>query len=124
MPKHKILLIDDDRELVELLTEYLASEGFELVSCFDGISGLEKAYDDSIDLILLDVMMPDLDGFATFQKLQANQQTKDIPVILLTAKIQDRDRQKFDSLGVSGVIAKPFEPLSLAEEVAQILGWA
>ncbi|CDM98017.1 putative two-component response regulator [Limnospira indica PCC 8005] len=124
MTTKRILLIDDEddiREIAQLSLEMIG--GWNVITACCGMEGIETAENEQPDAIMLDVMMPELDGFATFQKLQANQQTKDIPVILLTAKIQSSDRQKFDSLGVSGVIAKPFEPLSLAEEVAQILGW-
>ena len=69
MKKHKLLLIDDDKELAELLSDYLATEGFELICCYDGISGLESAFDNSISLIMLDVMMPGLTGFEVLNTL-------------------------------------------------------
>lgn len=125
MTNKRILLIDDEddiREIAQLSLEMIG--GWDVMTASCGIEGIETAHNQQPDAILLDVMMPELDGFATFQKLQGFQETKHIPVILLTAKIQPSDRQKFHSLGVSGVIAKPFEPLSLAEEVSQILGWS
>jgi CheY-like chemotaxis protein len=69
-------------------------------------------------------MMPDMDGIATFEKLQANPLTKDIPVILLTAKIQASDRRRYSKLGIVTAIAKPFNPLELAGQVATALGWS
>ncbi len=75
------------------------------------------------DAILLDVMMPDMDGPATFKKLQANPSTQQIPVILLTAKVLYADQRRFSELGVNSVIAKPFEPMNLAAQVASALGW-
>jgi len=125
MASKRILLIDDEddiREIAQLSLEMIG--GWTVATANSGNRGLETARAQRPDAILLDVMMPGLDGFATFQKLQADPQTRDIPVILLTAKVQSADRQKFDRLGVSGVIAKPFEPMSLAEEVAHILGWS
>ncbi len=75
------------------------------------------------DAILLDVMMPDMDGLTTFQKLQENPATQAIPVILLTAKIQTSDRRRYAELGLSAAIAKPFNPLELANQIADSLGW-
>ncbi|MEB3883548.1 response regulator [Lyngbya sp. CCY1209] len=125
MATKRILLIDDEddiREIAQLSLEMIG--GWTVATADSGNRGLETARAQRPDAILLDVMMPGLDGFATFQKLQADPQTREIPVILLTAKVQSADRQKFDRLGVSGVISKPFEPMSLAEEVAHILGWS
>ncbi len=67
--------------------------------------------------------MPDMDGFAVYEKLQANSATQAIPVIFLTAKVQASDRARFAQIGIAGVITKPFEPTSICEEVTEILGW-
>ncbi|MEW6499331.1 MAG: response regulator, partial [Cyanobacteriota bacterium] len=76
-----------------------------------------------LDAILLDVMMPDWDGVTTFQQLQANPATQHIPVLLLTAKMQAADKRRFAQLGVTAAIAKPFDPMTLADQVAKSLGW-
>ncbi len=89
-----------------------------------GIEGLADAKAQKPDAILLDMMMPGMDGAATFQKLQGDATTQGIPVILLTAKVQSSDRLRFAEMGVAGVIAKPFDPISLASQVAQILDWS
>ena len=68
--------------------------------------------------------MPDVDGFATFQQLQANTATRHIPVILLTAKVQAVDQRRFADLGVAGIISKPFNPLNLSSQIAEPLGWS
>jgi two-component system alkaline phosphatase synthesis response regulator PhoP len=123
IPK-RILLIDDEddiREIAQLSLEMMG--GWQVVLANSGREGIEKAQTDEPDVILLDVMMPGLDGLATFQRLQADPVTQRIPVILLTAKVQSPDQRTFDQLGVSGLITKPFEPLTLAEQVAKILGW-
>ena len=78
----------------------------------------------SLDAILLDVSMPDMDGFAFFQKLQENPASQSIPVILLTAKVLPDDRARFAKMGVAGVINKPFNPVTISEQVAEILGWS
>ncbi len=88
-----------------------------------GQEGLDMAATHQPDAILLDVMMPDMDGLTTFQKLQANPATQAIPVILLTAKIQASDRRRYAELGLSAAIAKPFNPLDLANQIASALNW-
>ncbi len=124
MNTKRILLIDDEddiREVAQLSLEMVG--GWDVILASSGREGLEQAKTQQPDAILLDVMMPELDGLATFQQLQADQTTQHIPVILLTAKVQSTDQRKFAQLGVSGVITKPFEPLSLAETVATLLNW-
>ncbi len=121
----RILLIDDEediREVVQLSLEMMG--GWQVITAPSGSEGVTKADLEQPDAILLDVMMPDQDGLMTFQQLQANLTTKQIPVILLTAKVQAVDQRQFAELGVSGVITKPFEPLCLADQVATILGWS
>lgn len=89
-----------------------------------GREGIATAEAEQPDAILLDVMMPDMDGPTTFQQLQDNPATHQILVILLTAKVQASNRRRYDELGVKGAIAKPFNPLQLASQVAAILGWS
>jgi len=114
----RILLIDDDQELAELLSEYLASEGFELVCCFDGISGLAKAFDDNIDLILLDVMMPGLNGFEVLRALGSQHKT---PILMLTAKGDEADRVLGLELGADDYLAKPYNHRELLARIKAIL---
>ena len=115
--KH-ILLIDDDAELAELLTEYLESENFKVTSCLDGASGLAKAFDDSFDLILLDVMMPILNGFEVLKALGSNHKT---PILMLTAKGDDNDRILGLELGADDYLAKPFKHRELLARIKAIL---
>jgi CheY-like chemotaxis protein len=75
------------------------------------------------DAILLDVMMPDLDGPSTLALLRQDEALREIPVVLLTAKVQAADRRQFGALDVAGVLAKPFDPMTLADDVARALGW-
>jgi two-component system response regulator CpxR len=118
MKKHKLLLIDDDQELAELLTDYLATEGFELVCCHDGISGLEKAFDDTISLILLDVMMPGLTGFEVLKALGGNHKT---PILMLTAKGDNASRILGLELGADDYLPKPFQHRELLARINAIL---
>lgn len=120
----RVLIIDDEddiREVAKVSLEMVA--GWEVVTAECGRTGIEVAAQSRPDAILLDVMMPDIDGPTTFQMLQANPSTAGIPVILLTAKVRSADRHRFEQIGVQAVIAKPFDPIQLPQEVAQALGW-
>ena len=124
MTVRRILLVDDEdhiREVAQVSLEMTA--GWEVLTAGSGTEGLATAVAEQPDAILLDMMMPDMDGPATFQGLLADQRTRHIPVVLLTAKVQAADRRRFAGLGVAGVIAKPFDPLGLADQVAETLGW-
>ncbi|TWX52462.1 response regulator [Colwellia hornerae] len=118
MSKQKILIIDDDRELTELLTEYLSYEGFELEACHDGVSGLARAYDESFSLILLDVMMPKLNGFEVLKALGGQHKT---PILMLTAKGDNDDRILGLELGADDYLAKPFQHRELLARIKAIL---
>ncbi len=119
----RILIIDDEEDIREVAQLTLESVGgWEVFTAESGIEGLKLAEIEKPDAILLDVMMPDMDGIATFQELQANPATQSIPVILLTAKVQSSDQRRFAELGVQGLIAKPFNPMMLNDQLTQLLG--
>lgn len=120
----RILIIDDEddiREVAQLTLE--AVGGFEVFTAESGSEGLIKAETEQPDAILLDVMMPEMDGITTFKQLQANPLTSNIPVILLTAKVQTSDQRRFAELGIAGMVPKPFDPMTLTDQVAEVLGW-
>jgi CheY-like chemotaxis protein len=120
----RILVIDDEddiREVAQLSLEMVA--GWEVLPARSGAEGIERARAESPDAILLDVMMPGLDGPATFRLLRDDPATASIPVILLTAKVHAADRERFQGLGVDGVLTKPFDPMELSRQVAEVLGW-
>ena len=120
----KILIVDDEDDIREIAQVSLQMVGgWDVVTASSSEEAVSKAVSEQPDAILLDVMMPDKDGPATFKDLQAESSTNHIPVILLTAKVQSSDRQQFTELGVNGVIAKPFDPMTLAQEVANVLNW-
>ncbi len=112
------MLIDDDHELAELLVDYLAQQDFIVHCCFDGQSGLEKAYTDQFDLILLDVMMPKLNGFEVLKALGAEYKT---PVLMLTAKGDNNDKVRGLELGADDYLAKPFHHQELLARINAIL---
>lgn len=118
MTKKNILLIDDDEVLAELLGEYLTSKGFAFHYCANGVRGLEKAYDDSIDLILLDVMMPGLTGFEVLKALGGHHKT---PILMLTARGDDNDRVLGLELGADDYLAKPFHHQELLARINAII---
>jgi CheY-like chemotaxis protein len=124
MSAKRILLIDDEPEIREIVRVSLELVGgWDVSATGTAREGLTLAADQHPDAILLDVMMPDMDGPTTFQALQAAPETSAIPVILLTAKVQAADLRRFDQLGVAATIAKPFDPLTLPGQVASALGW-
>ena len=123
MPR-RVLIIDDEddiREVAALSLETVA--GWEVLLAGSGAAGIARAAELQPDAILLDVMMPVMDGPTTFRELRANPKTAQIPVILLTAKVQAADQKRFSDLGVSAVMFKPFDPLTLAGDIARALGW-
>ncbi|MGL5059495.1 MAG: response regulator [Microcoleus sp.] len=124
MADKRILVVDDEehlRELVQACLEDLG--GWETLVAGSGEECLQILKTEQPSAILLDVSMPGMSGLDLHDRLQSDPKTRSIPVILLTAKVLPSDRAKFAEMGVAGVIAKPIEPTSLTEEVAEILGW-
>ena len=120
-----ILVVDDDdgiREVIQICLESIA--GWEVIPASSGREALIVAQNRKPDAILLDVMMPDMDGLKTFQQLQNLSQTELIPTILLTAKSKISEQRKLQLLGVAGVIVKPFEPYNLVTQIKNILNWS
>lgn len=122
---HKVLIIDDEDDIREVAALSLESvAGWEVVTASSGAQGMARALEERPDAILLDVMMPGMDGPATFRAMQANPALASIPVLLLTAKVQASDQRAFADLGVRAVLFKPFDPMELAAEIAVVLGWS
>ena len=124
MSTKRILIIDDD-ETIQTVVQFgiKLAAGWEVLTAGSGVQGIQTAQVENPDVILLDIIMPDMDGIATFKALQSHTETKHIPVILLTAKAQAAEKQQFNHLGVRGVITKPFNSLHLPEQIARILHW-
>ena len=122
MATRKVLIIDDEpgiRRIAEISLKAIAT--WTVLTAASGQEGLAIARTEQPDAILLDVMLPDMDGVATFQQLQSNPATSHIPVVLLTAKVQASDQRRFAALGVKAMIAKPFKPAQLAEQLLSAL---
>ena len=117
MTAARILVVDDTPANVKLLVDLLSVNGFDVIAASSGTEGLERAGTDAPDLVLLDVMMPDLDGFAVCERLKANEATRDVPVIFLTALNQTVEKIRAFSTGGVDYLTKPFEPRELLARV-------
>lgn len=124
MSPRQILVVDDSPLIREVARLGLESQaGWNVVAAGSGTEALERAAVEEPEAILLDVVMPDMDGPATLRELRARPATCEIPVILVTARDGEADRERFRSLDVAGVITKPFQMQALAHQVAELLGW-
>ena len=120
----RILIIDDEDDIREVAALSLeATAGWEILTANSGAKGIEVAVAQQPDAILMDVMMPEVDGPTTFGLMQKNPAVAGIPVLLLTAKVQGIDQRRFANLGVTAVLFKPFDPLTLAAQISESLGW-
>jgi CheY-like chemotaxis protein len=121
----RILIIDDEDDIREVAALSLESvAGWSVLTACSGPEGIRAAHVEQPDAILMDVMMPSMDGPTTFREMQRFPEIANIPVVLLTAKVQGVDQRRFAGLGVAGVLFKPFDPLTLAEQMAATLGWS
>jgi two-component system alkaline phosphatase synthesis response regulator PhoP len=121
MSKGKILVVDDEVYIVHILDFSLRMEGYEVITALDGEQALERVKSDHPDLIVLDIMMPKLDGFDACRKLRADPQTADVPIILLSAKGRNVDQRMGYDAGATDYITKPFSPRKLVEKINTIL---
>jgi CheY-like chemotaxis protein len=124
MNPFRVLIIDDEsdiREVAQLGLELIG--GWQVATASGGFEGLAQASADRPDAILLDVMMPDIDGPETLRLLRADSATETVPVVFLTARSQVADVEWLEGLGASGVIPKPFDPVNLADDLTKVLGW-
>jgi CheY-like chemotaxis protein len=120
----KVLLIDDDADIQEVTQVALRKLAqWDIISALTGAEGIAKAKTEHPDAILLDISMPNMDGYQVFERLRADSETQPIPVVLLTAKALPSDRRRFAEMGVAGVIHKPFDPVKVWQQVATALGW-
>ncbi len=120
----KVLVIDDDEMIQEVVKNCLEDlAGWDVVMANSGWEGLTKVVEEKPDAIVLDMMMPGMDGLTFLQQLRADSETQAIPVVLLTAKLEFTDPQRVAKLGVIGAISKPFDPCKLAAQIATFLGW-
>ena len=117
----KILIIDDEPELVKAVTVRLKASGYETVAAYDGLAGIDKVKEAKPDLILLDIIMPKMDGYQVCKKLMADPETERIPIIIFTASQQRDLEAKCKELGITTFIMKPFETNNLLAMIDRIL---
>jgi two-component system response regulator VicR len=118
----KVLIVDDDREMVELIQLFLANAGYQTLTAVSGEAALETAFRELPDLILLDIMMPKIDGWEVFRSIRNDPHTKNIPIVFITARTQNIDKMiGLSVMKAEGYITKPFGKKELLEEVERIL---
>lgn len=116
----KVLIIDDDHLIVELLKEKLNTEGFEVTAVHDGLSGIECMLKESPDLVLLDIMMPGIDGFEVCKKLKESPATSSMPIVFISARSAQDDIDRALALGANDYIIKPFDTLTIGNRLKKI----
>jgi DNA-binding response OmpR family regulator len=119
--RKKILITDDDPVIIELLQVNLEMEGYDVVSAANGYEAVEKAASESPDLVILDIMMPKMDGWTAREELLKSPKTAGLPVIFLSARAQQADLRRGYEAGVAEYITKPFEPMELLAIIEHIL---
>lgn len=116
-----ILIIEDEKDIVDLIEYHLKQSGFSVISALDGVTGLEKAKKKSPNLVILDLMLPEMDGKDICRSLKSNPLTQSIPILMLTAKAEETDRLIGFELGADDYVTKPFSPKELVLRVKAIL---
>ena len=121
MTKGKILVVDDEVNITQILEFSIGAEGYEVITAANGEEAIDKARREQPDLIILDIMMPKIDGYEACRILKSNPLTKGIPVVLLTAKGRDIDKRLGYEVGATDYIIKPFSPNKLVDRIHQLL---
>ncbi|MBM3244260.1 MAG: response regulator transcription factor [Candidatus Omnitrophica bacterium] len=121
MGNSRILLVDDETDLVEMVKMRLEANHYEVITAFDGQDGLEKARSVNPDLIILDIMLPKMDGYKVCRILKFDENFKKIPVIMFTARAQDQDKETGTQVGADAYITKPFEPEVLLNKINELM---
>lgn len=121
MKTHTILIIEDNEDINLLTKATLASKGHNVLCAFNGKEGIKLAQNNDVDFIILDVMMPDMDGYEVLSILKGNDNTKKIPVAFFSARTQKEEIEKGLSFGAIKYFRKPFDPIELLSEVDEIL---
>lgn len=119
--RKRILFIEDEKDMMEMLTFRLEAAGFEVIQAYDGQEGLDKAYAQNPDLILLDLMLPKVEGYKVCQQLKSDEKYKRIPIAILTARASEKEKKLGYECGAEAYIAKPFEPEELMDKIKELL---
>lgn len=121
MEKKRILIVDDEKDLVETIVFQLEGAGYEVIAAYDGQEALEKAKKEKPDIIILDLMLPKMDGYKMCGLLKADARYHKIPIILFTARAQESDRKLGEEMGADAYITKPFELEVLLAKIKELL---
>ena len=121
-PKGTILIVDDEIQLVEMVKMRLEAAGYEIIAAYDGQDGFDKAKRDKPDLIVLDLMLPKMDGYKVCGLLKNDARYSTIPIIMFTARAQEEDASLGKDLGAEEYITKPFDPRALLSKIKGLLG--
>lgn len=122
MAKKRILIVDDEAQMVEMLKMRLEASDYDVIQALDGQAGLEAAKKEKPDLIILDLMLPKIDGFKVCRMLKFDEKYKTIPIIMFTARAQEADKKIGEEVGADAYITKPFEPQILLGKIKELLG--
>ena len=120
-PRETILVVDDEEDILLLCRVNLEFEGYHVVTASSGVEGLEQARAVHPSLVLLDVMMPTMDGWHVLEAMKSDPETMDVPVVMLTARVQGEDQMRGWSGGAADYIMKPFSPVALLETIRSVL---
>ena len=118
----RILIVDDEVQLVEMMKMRLEAAGYEIISAYDGQEGFDKAKKDKPDLIILDLMLPKMDGYKVCGLLKNDARYNKIPIIMFTARVQEEDMRLGKDLGAEEYVTKPFDPKTLLLKIKKLLG--
>lgn len=121
MGKKRILIVEDEQDMVKLLRMRLETDGYEVISAADGQDGLEKAHNEKPDLIILDLILPNIDGYTVCGLLKKDTRYAKIPIIMFTVRTQESDKKLGEELGADAYITKPFQPQVLLVKIKELL---
>jgi CheY-like chemotaxis protein len=125
MPTKRVLIVDDEADIRAIIQGCLEDiAGWEVLTATSGEEGIQLAIAEQPDGILMDVSMPGMSGLEALRRLQEDSKTRMIPVVLLTAKVLIEEQEIFATLAIAGVIVKPFNPMTLVDQVTQVFGWS
>ena len=119
--KKRILLVEDEKDMSYAVALQLEAKGYEVITACDGREGLDKARMKNPDLIILDLMLPKIDGYKVCRMLKFDEKYKNIPIVLFTARAQDSDKKTGEEVGADAYITKPFEPRALLDKIRELL---
>ena len=121
MGKERILLVEDERDLVETMIFQLEAAGYEVIVAYDGLDGLEKAKRENIDLMILDLMLPKMDGYKVCALLKKDSRYSKIPIMLFSARAQDSDIKMGEEVNADAYVVKPFEAKALLAKIKELI---